>query len=331
LVDDALTGSRLINIAEALRRSVGKERFAAIALHFEFPSGSTMPPFKKRDLARFDTWATEHDLPFGNVQFPTHPLYKIDHGSPVFLETALAWGASDLIAGKRKVNLLFNFIDHYERIVKDLADPSGKYLPKVKDLLWSRDAEGRENLFAPGLVESVFADLFQKLSIDQLFNDIRGEAKVAFPTDYFGIGVPLDDAEMRRHVDWLNRCVSTHASKQLEQQKGESSGSRGERSAPSLARQRRSHTFTQSCLWSLCGALQFDCASAAHYLVRLSFGSRACAGGAKAGLNSSRHPFTPPACLGPECEGAKVSGVSRKSGESARYPCNAGGHCRPTE
>jgi hypothetical protein len=36
-VDDALTGSRFIDIAEALRHSVGKDRIAVIAMQFEFP------------------------------------------------------------------------------------------------------------------------------------------------------------------------------------------------------------------------------------------------------------------------------------------------------
>jgi hypothetical protein len=216
LLDDALTGSRLLNIAKALRRAIGKDRLAAVALQFDFAPASNVAQFRRRNLDRFDIWAAEHGLPFGNVVFPPLPVFRVDRGPAAFFETALVWGGSDLIAGKRKVNLLFNFIDHYENIVRDLTSGTSKYLPVLKDVLWRRDADGRENYFANGLAESVYADIARWLSVERLFVDIREGARAAFPQDYFGIGVPLEDTQMRLRVDWLNQCIRTYSSRQLD-------------------------------------------------------------------------------------------------------------------
>ena len=215
-LDDALTGSRLLNMAKALRRAIGKDRLAAVALQFDFDRASNVPRFRRRNLHRFDVWATEQNLPFGNVVFPSLPVFRMDRGPCAFFETALVWGGSDLIAGKRKVKSLFNFIDHYENIVTDLTSGASKYLPALKDRLWRRDAEGREYYFANGFAKSVCADIAQGLSVKRLFDDIRDGARAAFPQDYFGIGFPLEEMQLRLRVEWLNQCIQTYGSQQLD-------------------------------------------------------------------------------------------------------------------
>ncbi|WGD54162.1 phosphoribosyltransferase [Bradyrhizobium sp. CB1650] len=217
LLDDVLTGSRLLNIAEALRRAVGKERLAVVGLHFTFPRGSRKPPYPARNLTRFDGWATQMEMPFGNKIMPTLPLFKGDQGDDFFLESPSVWIGSDLIVGKRKVNLLYNKIDFYEQIARDLASDAGKYLRSLKHSVWSED-EGGIWQFGSDIVEATFRRIFSKLSIDQLFRDVRSEAATDFPADQSAIDADLGERVMRERVDWLVTTIKKSATSQLSEQ-----------------------------------------------------------------------------------------------------------------
>lgn len=217
LLDDVQTGSRLLNIADALRRAVGKERLAVLGLHFEFPRGSNKAPFHARDLTRIDGWATEMRMPFGNRTMPTLPLFIGDHGDDFFLESPSIWLGSDLIVGKRKVNLLYNKIDFYEQIARDLASDTGKYLQSLKRAVWSEDEVGNW-AFGPDVVEATFRRIFSSLSIDQLFRDVRSEAATDFPEDQSATDADLSEQVMKARVDWLIAMIKTAALSQLSEQ-----------------------------------------------------------------------------------------------------------------
>jgi hypothetical protein len=134
----------------------------------------------------------------------------------VFLEKALCWGDVDLIAGKRKVNLIFNIIDHYEAITTDFANPRSRYLPLLEKTLWWRNTQGNETLFEPGLVQGVFWNSFLKITVKTLFDRIRHNARIAFPDDYLGRGFPIVDSEIRRRSMWLKTCIFNAAQPELE-------------------------------------------------------------------------------------------------------------------
>jgi hypothetical protein len=217
LLDDVLTGSRLLNIADALRRAVGKDRLAVVGLHFKFPEGSRAVPYPARDLTRFDAWATQMGMPFGNRKMPPLPLFKGDQGDNFFLESPSVWIGSDLIVGKRKVNLLYNMIDFYEAIVRDLASDSGKYLQSLKRAIWSEDESGNFG-FASDVVEGTFRRIFSNFSIDQLFEDVRSEARNDFPADQSAMDADLSEKVMRERVDWLRAAIEKSAGSQLSEQ-----------------------------------------------------------------------------------------------------------------
>lgn len=217
LLDDVLTGSRLLNIAEALRRAVGKERLAVVGLHFAFPRGSRKPPYPARNLTRFDGWATQMGMPFGNRIMPTLPLFKGDQGDNFFLESPSVWIGSDLIVGKRKVNLLYNMIDFYEGIARDLASDTGKYLQALKRAVWSQDEAGNW-AFGPDVVETTFRRILSSMSIDQLFRDVRSKAADDFPADQSAMDADLSEQVMKARVDWLIAMIKTAALSQLSEQ-----------------------------------------------------------------------------------------------------------------
>jgi hypothetical protein len=101
-VDDALTGSRVLKMAAELRRAVGPNRFAAVAMQFRYPEGSGRASPPTRDLGLFTEWASGVGLPYGVLPFPDMPLFDVDEEGKCYLEKPMAWGGTDLIAGKKE-------------------------------------------------------------------------------------------------------------------------------------------------------------------------------------------------------------------------------------
>lgn len=145
---------------------------------------------------------------------PPLPLFKGDQGDSFFLESPSIWIGSDLIVGKRKVNLLYNMIDFYEDIVRNLANDSGKYLQQLKRAVWSEDEAGSWQ-FGSDVVEATFRRIFSNLSIEQLFEDVRSEARNDFPADQSAINADLSEKVMRNRVDWLTAAIEKSAGSQL--------------------------------------------------------------------------------------------------------------------
>jgi hypothetical protein len=135
-----------------LRPATGTDRLAAIAPQFDLDSANSVAPFRGHNPERFDIGAAEYRLPFGNVVLRPLPAFRMDQWS-AFFETALVWGGSVLIPIKRKVNLIFNFIDPYENIVRNVTRGKSKYLLELKDVLWRRglrEAIGKTVLMVVG-------------------------------------------------------------------------------------------------------------------------------------------------------------------------------------
>lgn len=215
-MDDAITGSRFLKMAKALRKVVGASRLGTVALRVRFNPAAKFNVSEIRDLAVVNGWASGLDMPFGEVILPDLPLFHIDAGAPGLLGTALAWGDTGHAAGKRKVNFLFYFIDRFEAIAKEL----GKEGPSAaRDLLhrhvWSKDTSGAHHMIPDDIGEATHRDVIGALPSD-FFDRIRGAAKAAFPHDYFGRAVAGVE-EVRRRTDWLKTCISTAALSILEE------------------------------------------------------------------------------------------------------------------
>lgn len=57
--------------------------------------------------------------------------------------------------------------------------------------------------------------IFSNLSIDQLFEDVRSEARHDFPADQSAINADLSEKVMRSRVDWLMASIKKSAESQL--------------------------------------------------------------------------------------------------------------------
>jgi hypothetical protein len=123
------------------------------------------------------------------IQFPLLPVFKIDQGNPMRWEMPLIWGDSDLMAGKRKVNLLFTLLDHAFSILNDLGQNQSDFRPYL-ERAWQADTSGQVYPFVPGEVEDTFKSIANDLSLKKCKKQLVTLARARFPNDYMGVFLP---------------------------------------------------------------------------------------------------------------------------------------------
>lgn len=209
-VDDAISGSRFLKMSKALRRAVGHERFGAVGMRFRYPPEAGLRAAPVRDLEAIQNWATELGMPFGEVIFPDLPLFDIDDGGKALLKTALCWGDAALVAGKRKSNIVFIFIDRFEAIAVRLRAGDSQYRQFLTQRLWSQEVDGRVFINRDDIAKQCFDTIFDAAPPD-LFDRIRAVARDTFPDDYLGRRVLNTPDDLKMRTDWLAQCVFTVA------------------------------------------------------------------------------------------------------------------------
>jgi hypothetical protein len=113
-LDEVLSGTRFVKLYDALSKEIEGRRFLPIAMTFHDiarPAIADSPSRKRLESRLAQHQASTAFRPL-IVPFPRHRLFKIDSGNWVHWPAPAIWGDSDLIAGKRKVNLIFTLIDH---------------------------------------------------------------------------------------------------------------------------------------------------------------------------------------------------------------------------
>lgn len=203
-VDDALTGTRFRKLFDALKKELQEVKFVPVALLIEDTRPKNTQDLNKAiiKLQAVQTYADQHSLPYGVVRFPGLPLFRIDECSPVSWEYPMAWGDNDLVAGKRKVNLIFNLLDHALNILTDLGSERSSYREKL-EYLWSQNTQGEKYLFSPGLTKEIFEDWGEKLELESFYRTLWIAAKTEFSDDYKGKNFTPDNEQVMRRWMWL--------------------------------------------------------------------------------------------------------------------------------
>lgn len=152
------------------------------------------------------------------VEFPQLGTFKIDEGPLVRWETPIIWGDSDLIAGKRKVNLIFTLIEHCLSILEDLGADDSSFRPYLEQA-WGRDTTGQQFRFQPGLVQSVFQGILNDFPFDELYASLWDKAKDAFHDDYEGRRFAAPEEGTKERWEWLQETFLKEAGKRLDEQR----------------------------------------------------------------------------------------------------------------
>lgn len=200
--DDVLTGTRFVKTFDALSKQF-PGRVLPLAMVFEDPtkSGNSADQLT-RVRARVSKAGERLGYVHTFTEFPILPAFRIDDGAPVYWESPVIWGETDLLAGKRKVNLIFNLIDHLFNTLKDLAEPSSK-LAKYLLKAWSQNAHGETFAFAAGLRKQIFADLVSQLGADEVRLGLAARGRETYPNDFSGAVEGIEEGEVKQRWDWL--------------------------------------------------------------------------------------------------------------------------------
>lgn len=179
LVDECLTGTRFLKLFEALIGPVGKELLLPIAMLFPDSQRGDLTNHQKRaSLIKVVEAQGEYlGYPDCHVSFSPQRLFQFD-GPFSVSESPVIWGDSDLIAGKRKINLTFLLIDHFKNIIADLAQHQSVFNPHLTRA-WSLDERGRAFVFAAGVVQSTFESFCRDLPLDAFRNDLWAKVSSA--------------------------------------------------------------------------------------------------------------------------------------------------------
>jgi hypothetical protein len=106
------------------------------------------------------------------------------------------------------VNLVFNFLDHFEEIFASLASGDDYYIDVLEHKLWNRDANGRQFVIAPGEMKQTVRQLTAGLDVKATFEEIPRKARLTFPDDYKNEVAIINRDELRARTDWLKQCIA---------------------------------------------------------------------------------------------------------------------------
>lgn len=215
-MDKSLTGTRFVKLYDALIDGIGYSRFLPIAMLFhdvERPNIAN-DPNRKRLVERVQSQVNRIGYPNGCIEFPRQRPFRVNEGNHVFWESPVIWNGSELIVGKRKVNLIFMLLDHFFDLIEDMGRAQSVFKDTL-EVVWCRNEMGQQFDFAPDFMHTFFQDAIKDLPLNQFRDCLWRLAKEQFPQDYTG---NLDDLSkigaIERH-DWLRDTFITEATKRI--------------------------------------------------------------------------------------------------------------------
>jgi hypothetical protein len=219
LLDEVLSGSRYGKLLSALRPHIAPEKFLAIAMLFDDTSRPALKasPTRQQLIEKLETQGKKIGFKHPVRAFPLLRLFKLDAGNQCKWETPVIWGDSDLIAGKRKVNLIFMILDHCLGVLQDLSKDKSEFRPHLIRA-WSQITQGQAFAFKTGVIQQLFRGIVTRLPFNA-FRDLLWEmAKRRFPSEYVGDVAALVTAGAEERWLWLREAFVTEASKRIGEQ-----------------------------------------------------------------------------------------------------------------
>jgi hypothetical protein len=218
LLDEAQSGSRFIKLYDALLPALGENRFLPVAMLFADPAraGLEKGEARRRLIERLEAQGERMDFANPSREFPPLRLFKMDAGPHCRWQSPVIWGDSDLIAGKRKVNLIFTILDHSLDILKDLASDASEYRTFL-EIAWSQNTNGQAFAFTPGLIQGLFTRIVAELLLEDFRHRLWGLAKERFPQDYSGTINAVEAVDPQERWVWFRNAFLKEAGKRLEE------------------------------------------------------------------------------------------------------------------
>lgn len=195
-LDDALTGTRFIKIYDALNKALQSNKLLAVAMQFidlQLTITHSIKKNQERLIKRLKEHALKTKFQFTYTKFPVIQTCKVEIDYYANWESPVIWGDVDLVAGKRKVNLIFNLLDFIFIILNDLTLHNSQFASFLINA-WKEDTDGNLYQFAPGSMSKVFKKLIEKINMTELEDHLKNRAIDKFKCDYYGDIDQLDES-----------------------------------------------------------------------------------------------------------------------------------------
>jgi hypothetical protein len=219
LVDESLTGTRFLKLFQALLGSIGRDRLLPIAMLFPDSTRGDLSqhPRRARLIRAVEAQGLHLGYPNCHQTFVGQRNFQFN-GDWCRWPSPVIWGDSDLIAGKRKINLIFMLIDHYRNIIADLARSESVFRPHLVQA-WSLNDRGQAFEFQPGLMQSTFDNINRDLPLDTFRDELWRLGQNRFPEDYDGAIEFMSSAGVQERFDWLRKVFIQQAVSRIGEQR----------------------------------------------------------------------------------------------------------------
>ncbi|WP_427308954.1 hypothetical protein [Cupriavidus sp. H39] len=201
--DEMISGSRFLNLYRALHKKLG-DRLIPIALEVHSWNTTTRDTAEKTAKAvaelREETAGTASSLV--HFRFPPSRRLTIDAGLPFIPNSPFYWGEVDTLAGKRKVNLVFDLINELRAISDAFKRPDSEEILTLHRL-WSYDTNGKIILGNLPHLQNVLPRVASQIS----WSRIEGAARTSFAHEYMGKQPVITKDHAIERLLWLKKEI----------------------------------------------------------------------------------------------------------------------------
>jgi hypothetical protein len=215
-VDDVLTGTRFGMTVKALSESARNRGIAEpVAIALAFPPHQELR--EKHLEIREETRTIVQSFPHATevstwVNMPRLPRLELSSGQHFAYQSPVIWGENDLVAGRRRVNLIFNLIEEFNRSLSKLTGKDSEWRNRLRQL-WSEDLTGQRFKIRDHILRESIRAASQGVNWDSIITSAKGK----FPDDYNGrINERPDTAFVYGRITWLTEEVRRAALKGAE-------------------------------------------------------------------------------------------------------------------
>jgi hypothetical protein len=215
-LDEIVSGARYRHLLGALRRQIPPGKLLPLGMLFydSYRKDLMTGPIRASTITDVQTFG--RDLGFAEPlrEFPHLRLFKFDGVNTNAWGGPVAWGDSEIAAGKRKLNLIFTMLHHCLSILEDLAKWDSKFA-RYLIRAWQMNTCGEGFEFDPSAAHKIFADIANDLNIRPFRKLLWEKAKQRFPDDYTGELKTLPGGDGSERWKWLCETFRSEAGKRI--------------------------------------------------------------------------------------------------------------------
>jgi hypothetical protein len=215
-VDEIVSAGRYRHLLGALRLTLPQDKLLPLGMLFydSYRKDLMATPLRASTIADVQTLGRNLGCAEPVRAFPPLRLFKFNHVNTNAWGGPVAWGDSEIAAGKRKLNLVFTLLNHSLDILDDL----GKWESKFARYLvraWSLNTKVEGFVFDGSAAHRTFADIVIDLNLRSFRQQLWDKAKQRFPDDYTGAVKKFSIRDASARWQWLQETFLSEASKSI--------------------------------------------------------------------------------------------------------------------